>query len=99
VKTTVRVSRGGPVARITVRTTANIRGAGMNELGIYTRPIEGAVVTIAGARAVTNANGIATLALSRSRRAHVYRLHVDPGDTFIAGVSKLVISGRGGGGR
>jgi hypothetical protein len=74
------VVRGqGAGARLIVHVTASISGAGMNELGRDTRPIEHATVVIDGKRLTTGPAGTATVLLPIARR---YRMRVSAGDTF-----------------
>ena len=95
VKARAVIRRGARSARIVVHVTASIFGAGMNELGSDTRPIQRAIVFIAGRRLVTDARGMVTLTLPEGLRRRRYRLRVTAGDTFIAGKSALSVPGRG----
>jgi hypothetical protein len=88
------IRRGTAAARIAVHVTASIYGAGMDELGSDTRPIQAATVFVAGRRLSTDVAGVAKLSLPEGVRRRRYRLRVTAGDTFIAAQGTITVPAR-----
>jgi hypothetical protein len=90
----VSVRRGARSARVVVRISASIAGAGMNELGRDTRPIQGAVVLLGGRSAHTGPDGRASLTLPERSGPSRYRLLIAAGDTFLPARTTITIPAR-----
>ena len=91
------VHRRGRGIRIVVRVSASIAGAGMNEAAFDTRPVRGAVVSLAGTRKRTSAGGRAVFTLRDRSGGRRYRLRASAGDTFEPARASVRIPGPGGG--
>jgi hypothetical protein len=88
------IHRGPHAATVVVGVSARIFGAGMNQLGTDSRPIDGAVVLIAGKRLVTHAGGSVAVVLPEAGRPRRYPLRVTAGDTFLPAHSTITIPKR-----
>jgi hypothetical protein len=88
------VHRGARAATVSVRVTASIAGAEMNELGMDSRPIQSATVLIGGRRLLTDDEGITTATLPEAGRPRRYRLRVLAGDTFLPAHSTITVPKR-----
>jgi hypothetical protein len=95
VHSTVRRRRRG--VQVVVRVSATIAGAGMNEAALDTRPVRGALVSLAGRQKRTSAGGRAVFALHQRRGGRRYGLRVGAGDTFEPVRTTVRVPGPGGG--
>jgi hypothetical protein len=85
------VRRGARSARVAIRVSASILGAGMNELGRYTRPIAGATVLLGARSAHTGGDGRAVLTIPERAQPSRYRILVTAGDTFLPARTTITI--------